>query len=490
MNLFDLTITEAHKGLVGKAFSASELLQSSLSRIDAVEPTLHAFLSLHREVAIQHAKTVDEKIAKGHDIHVLEGIPAAIKDNILIQGTITTAGSTILKDYRASYTATVIKKLQSHGAVIVGKTNMDDAAMGSSTESSAYGPTHNPWDSSRVPGGSSGGSTAAIAAGEAIYSLGTDTGGSIRQPAALCGVVGFKPTYGQVSRYGAIAMASSLDQIGPITHTVDDAAIVYDAIRGADTYDSTTAHASASIEPTKLSTDLKGIRIGIPKEYFIEGLDSRVEASVRAAAKELESRGATLVEVSLPHTSYALAVYYIIMPAEVCSNIARLDGIRYGYRDKEANDLLSVYTSSRQKGLGAEVRRRVMLGNYVLSTGYADQYYNKAQQVRSLIRRDFDHAFSQVDCILAPTSPSPAFRMGEKTSDPLTMYLADIFTVSANIAGIPAVSLPCGFIEEDGKQLPVGMQLLGKHFDEQTILSVGHAYQQITDWHTRRPDIV
>ena len=489
MNLYDLTIVEAHKGLTEKTFSASELLQSSLGRIDALEPTLHAFLSLHSETAIEHAKAVDEKIAKGHDIRVLEGIPAAIKDNILIQSTVATAASKILEHYRSSYSATVIKKLESQGATVVGKTNLDEFAMGSSTENSAYGPSKNPWDSQRVPGGSSGGSAVSVASGEATYALGTDTGGSIRQPAALCGVVGLKPTYGQVSRYGAIAMASSLDQIGPITRTVEDAAIVYDAIRGADTYDSTTAHATPILEPTKLHTDLKGVRIGIPKEYFIEGIDPRVEASVRAAAKEFESNGAVLVDISLPHSSYALAVYYIIMPAEVCSNMSRYDGIRYGARDKEAKDLWKTYTSSREKGLGAEVRRRVMLGTYVLSAGYADQYYNQAQQVRSLIRRDFDHAFSKVDCILTPTSPSPAFKFGEKTDDPLTMYLEDIFTVSANIAGVPALALPCGFVEEGGKQLPVGMQLFGKHFDEASILSVGHAYQQFTDWHTRRPII-
>ncbi|MDP2656457.1 MAG: Asp-tRNA(Asn)/Glu-tRNA(Gln) amidotransferase subunit GatA [bacterium] len=483
------TISEIQQGYKDKEFSCTEIVEESFATIDVHDDTLHAFLSLHQDTALEHAKNVDEKISKGHPLHPMEGIPGAIKDNILIQGTITTAGSKILENYKASYSATVMKKLAEHGAIIIGKTNLDEFAMGSSTENSAYGPSKNPWDTARVPGGSSGGSAVAVASGEAVFALGTDTGGSIRQPAGLCGVVGLKPTYGQVSRYGAIAMASSLDQIGSFARTVQDATIVYDAIRGSDTYDSTTAHAGPVIEPTKLSHDVKGLRIGIPKEFFIDGLDPRVEKAIREASQTLKSAGATIVEVSLPHAPYALAVYYIIMPAEVCANISRYDGIRYGYRDTSAKDLWNTYLSSRETGLGAEVRRRIMLGTYVLSSGYADQYYNQAQLVRSMIRKDYSQAFQDVDCMIAPTSPTPAFKFGEKTDDPLSMYLADIFTVSANIAGIPAVSLPCGFAQEDGQQLPIGMQIFGKHFDEQTILSVGYAYQTLTDWHTRHPDI-
>ncbi|MEK7649255.1 MAG: Asp-tRNA(Asn)/Glu-tRNA(Gln) amidotransferase subunit GatA [Patescibacteria group bacterium] len=488
MALNTFTIREAHDALVAKKCSSVELTQECLDRITSVDGDIQAFLTVLGERALVQAAHVDKKIAHGGDLGILEGIPCALKDNMMVQGERTTAGSKILDAYHASYSATVVDLLEKEGSVLLGKTNMDEYAMGSSTENSGYWVTRNPWDTTRVPGGSSGGSAAALAADECIFSLGSDTGGSIRQPASLCGVTGLKPTYGSVSRYGLIAMASSLDQIGPFGKTVEDASIIFDAIKGSDTRDSSSAQAPSRATRTHsaLHTSIEGMKIGVPKEYFIDGIDDAVALNVGNALKDLERLGAILVDISLPHTQYALSTYYVIMPAEVSANLARFDGIRYGYSSPDALTLSDVYTQSRTKGLGREVRRRIMLGSYVLASGYYDAYYKQAQKVRELVRRDFDTALLDVDCIVCPTSPIPAFPIGEKASDPLAMYLADIFTVSANIAGVPALSVPCGFAAKDGKDLPVGLQILGKHFDEETILRVGHQYQQATDWHLRK----
>ncbi len=487
MSLNAFTIREAHDALVSKKCSSLELTQECLDRIASVDPSIQAFLTVFSERSLAQASSVDKKIAHGSEIGVLEGIPCALKDNMMVQGERTTAGSKMLDTYRASYNATVVELLESEGSVVVGKTNLDEYAMGSSTENSGYWVTRNPWDTTRVSGGSSGGSAASIAADECIFSLGSDTGGSIRQPASLCGVTGLKPTYGAVSRYGLIAMASSLDQIGPFAKTVEDASIIFDAIKGSDRHDSSSANAPSRAQRThsSLHQSIKGMKIGVPKEYFIDGMDDGVALAVREALKDFERLGAKLVDISLPHTQYALATYYVIMPAEVSANLARFDGIRYGY-SCDALTLPEVYMKSRSQGLGPEVRRRIMLGSYVLAAGYYDAYYKQAQKVRELVRRDFDEAFLGVDCIVSPTSPIPAFPIGEKSSDPLTMYLADVFTVSANIAGIPALSVPCGFTRKGDKDLPVGLQIFGKHFDEETILRAGHHYQQATDWHTRK----
>lgn len=486
MYLNRLTIVEAHDGLVKKDFSCIELTQDCLSHTEKVDGELHAFIDVHADQALKSAEAIDKKIAQGQELGLLEGIPVGIKDNMLVAGTITTAGSKMLEKYVASYDATVIEKLKTAGAVIFGKTNMDDAAMGSSTESSFFGPTKNPWDSARVPGGSSGGSAVAVAADECIYSLGSDTGGSIRQPAGFCGVVGLKPTYGAVSRYGLIAMSSSLDQIGPMTKKVEDAAIVFDCIKGSDAHDSSSAFSQTAEVRSSIRQPIAGMKIGIPKEYFIEGLDPRIEKKIRDACDVLRDAGAEIVDISLPHTTYALAVYYIVMPAEVSANLSRLDGMRYGHRAKDTQDLIETYCRSREEGLGPEVRRRIMLGSYVLAAGYYDAYYKKAQAVRQLVRRDFDNAFRTVDCIITPTSPTTAFSIGEKISDPLTLYLEDILTVSANIAGIPGLVVPAGFVEEGDAKLPVGLQLLGRHFDEATILRVGHTYESSTEWHKQK----
>lgn len=487
MSLEHFTLSQAHQGLVEKKFSASELTKEYVLRAQKNEKDHHAFISFTDDYALEAAKVTDEKIARGEKIGMLEGIPVAVKDNMMMAGIQTTAGSKMLENYSAAYDATIVKKLKEQGAAIMGKTNMDEFAMGTTTEHSAFGPTRNPWDTSRVPGGSSGGSAAAVAADSCIYALGSDTGGSIRQPAGLCGVTGLKPTYGTVSRYGLIAMASSLDQIGPLAKSAEDAAFIFDAIKGPDTYDSSSAH--ASLEPTypHLKKSIAGMKIGLPKEYFIEGMDKRIEKIIQDACTVLREAGAELIDVELPHAPYALSVYYVICPAEVSANMSRFDGIRYGYSEQGVDDLGAVYRKSRGHGLGEEVRRRIMLGTYVLAAGYYDAYYKQAQKVRMCVRRDFDEVFRKVDCLITPTSPSPAFRLGEKTNDPLAMYLEDIFTVSANIAGVPGLVVPAGFVQEDGKSLPVGMQLLGRHFDEATLLRVGHQYQQITDWHLKNP---
>ncbi len=488
-NLCSLTIRESHEGLVSKKFSARELVDNTYERILSIEQAVHAFLTLTQEHAYARADLVDKKIAHGADLGMLEGIPFALKDNMMTRGIRTTAGSRILNSYTAVYDATVMQRLCKNNAVLVGKTNLDEFAMGSSTENSAYGPTKNPHDVSRVPGGSSGGSAAAVASDECVFALGSDTGGSIRQPASLCGIVGLKSTYGSVSRYGLIAMASSLDQIGPLAKTVEDASIVFDAIKGPDQFDSSSALAQTEPLTPHLDASIKGIRIGVPKEYFIDGMDADVERAVRDAIKHLESLGATCVPIELPMSKYALAVYYVLQPAEASANLARFDGMRYGYRSKDAKDLTDVYKKSRGTGLGQEVRRRIMLGTYVLAAGYYDAYYKKAQAVRVSVRRDFDNAFRLCDCIVTPASPTLPFKLTERLSDPLTMYLSDIFTVSANIAGIPGIVVPCGFSEREGKSLPIGLQILGKHFDEQTILRVGHHYEQSTEWHKKKPVI-
>ncbi len=486
MNLNELTITESLEGLRGKKFSATELLESCLTNIHARDLKINAFLELWENDARAAAAEVDKKIARDEDAGLLGGIPIALKDNLLLQGKEVTAGSKILKGHISAYTGTAVERLQKAGAIFVGRTNMDEFAMGSSTENSAFGPTRNPWDTDRVPGGSSGGSAAAVAADMCIAAIGSDTGGSIRQPASLCGIVGLKPTYGRVSRYGLMAMASSLDQIGPFAKTVGDAARILSVIENDDPRDSTSVVLNETTVPELIPHDIKGMKIGVPKEYFISGMDPDVERATRDAIKKLQELGAVIKEVSLPHTEYGLAVYYLLMPSEVSANLARFDGVRFGHR-APAKKMLDLYTQSRGEGFGNEVRRRIMLGTYALSSGYYDAYYKKAQKVRTLIAHDFKEVFKDVDCIVTPTSPTVAFKVGEKFGDPLTMYLADIFTVSVNIAGVPGISVPCGFAKKDGKKLPIGLQFIGRHFGEETILRAAHVYEQATEWHTVSP---
>ncbi|TSC95577.1 MAG: aspartyl-tRNA(Asn)/glutamyl-tRNA (Gln) amidotransferase subunit A [Parcubacteria group bacterium Athens1014_10] len=474
MMLNKLTIKQAHQGLIDKKFSSLELTEDCLSEIKKRNKKINAFISIDSDLALEKAKEADKKIGQGVEIGVLEGIPLAIKDNILIEGIKTTAGSKILENYIAPYDATVIKKLKNAGAIFLGKTNMDEFAMGSSTENSYFGPTKNPRDLERVPGGSSGGSAAAVAANFCLGALGSDTGGSIRQPASFCGIVGFKPTYGCVSRYGLMAMASSLDQIGPLTKNVEDAEILFHEIKGRDGKDSTSIELNSKLE-IKNKFKVQGIKIGIPKEYFIKGMDKEVEETLKKAIKKFENLGAKIEKVSLPHTDYALACYYIIMPSEVSSNLARYDGIKYGYSAKEKiKDLLDVYLRSREKGFGDEARRRIMLGTYSLSSGYYEAYYLQAQKIRALIKKDFVQVFNKVDCLIAPTSPTIAFKIGEKIDDPLKMYLSDIFTISANLAGLPAISLPCGLVNN----LPAGLQIIGNQFEDEKVLAIADIYER------------
>jgi len=468
MKLQGLTVSQAHQGLLKKEFSSVELCQSYLDRIKEKNEEIFAFLSINEETAIKQAKEVDDIINKGNDLPLLAGIPCAVKDNIMVEGLKCTAASKILENYIAPYQATVIKKLRKEKAVILGKTNLDEFAMGASGENSAFGPTKNPCDSSRVTGGSSSGSAAAVAADMAVFALGSDTAGSIRYPASFCGIVGLKPTYGAVSRFGLIAMASSLDQIGPLTKNIDDCQIVFEAIRGKDGMDSTSVDMRVKSQGMKI----KDLKIGVPKEYFIKGVDKEVERIIREAIKRYEAMGAKIMEVSLPHTDYAIATYYIIMPCEISANLARYDGIKYGYQNKEAGDLMQVYLKSRGKGLGDEVRRRIILGTYALSSGYYDAYYLKAQKVRTLIRQDFEKVFEKVDVLMTPVSPITAFKLGEKIEDPLQMYLCDIFTGPISLAGLPAISLPVGKIGE----LPVGLQIIGKPFEEDKILEISKLY--------------
>jgi len=481
-----LTVHDAHKKLVEKSFSSLELTQSLYQWIKKVDCKVGAYLTLTEEKAYEQAQRADERIAKGEGVDELTGIPIALKDILCTKSAETTCASKILEHFRPPYDATVVRSLRDRGAVFLGKVNMDEFAMGSSTENSGFGITRNPWDFSRIPGGSSGGSAAAVAADECIASLGSDTGGSVRQPAACCGVVGMKPTYGRVSRFGLVAFASSLDQIGPITKDVTDCALLMNAINGHDPNDSTSVDVEVPNYKRSLVNDVRGMRLGIPKEYFVEGMDRDVERAVWEAIKLLEKGGASIKEVSLPHTEYAVATYYIICTAEASSNLARYDGVKYGHRAGGYDGLIDMYAKTRAEGFGPEVKRRVMLGTYVLSAGYYDAYYRKAQQVRTLIKGDFDRAFEEYDALITPTSPTPAFLIGEKVKDPLQMYLSDIFTIPVNLAGIPAISIPCGFSCEG---LPIGLQIIGKHFDEEKILRVAYTYEQRTDWHLKRPQL-
>ncbi len=486
MELHWLTIHQLSDMLMRKKVSSLEVTQAFIERIEKIEDPIHAYLTVMKEEALQQAKRADEIIAKGKDSSELVGIPLAIKDILCMQGARTTCGSRILANYFPAYDATVIQRLRGQETVFLGKTNMDEFAMGSSTENSYFGPTRNPWDLDRVAGGSSGGSAAAVAAGECTGALGSDTGGSIRQPAALCGIVGLKPTYGRVSRYGLVAFASSLDQIGPITRDVEDCAILMNAICGLDPRDSTSVDVEVPDFKQALIRDVKGMRVGIPKEYFIEGMEADVEKTVQNSIGLFEKWGAKCREISLPHTDYALAAYYIICTAEASSNLARYDGIRYGYRAADYKGVVDMYRKTRTEGFGAEVKRRIMLGTYALSAGYYEAYYKKATQVRRLVKEDFEKAFEDTDVILTPTSPTPAFRIGEKTDDPLQMYLMDVFTIPVNMAGIPGISIPCGF---NRLGLPIGLQFLGRHFDEATIIRAAYTFEQNTDFHLEKPPI-
>ena len=480
------TITQARELLNSKKLSSVQLTEAVFARIDAVEDKVKAFTHLMREKAIEQAKAADVRISKGEEQPLL-GVPIALKDLICTQGSRTTCASKILDQFVAPYNATVVNRLNAAGAVIVGKTNMDEFAMGSSNENSSHHATMNPWALDRVPGGSSGGSAAAVAAHECIAALGSDTGGSIRQPAGFCGVTGLKPTYGRVSRFGLVAFASSLDQIGPITKSVADAATLMNVIGGKDGQDSTSADVPLPDFTQALHQDIKGMKLGIPKEYFTGGMQPEVEKSVQEGIRTLESLGMQTVEVSLPHLDYAVAAYYIIACAEASTNLSRYDGVKYGYRSPKSDNLVNMYENTREEGFGEEVKRRIILGTFVLSSGYYDAYYLKGQQVRTLIKQDFENALEKCDVIAAPVTPYPAFKLGEKLDDPLQMYLADIYTISANLSGIPAMSIPCGFVGEEN--LPIGLQLMGKHFDEANLITVGHKFQQATDFHTQQPPL-
>ena len=477
-----LTIADLQSRLRRKEVSPREVIESLRARIENVEPKIDAYLSIDFDAALKEAETANVDLPLG-------GVPLAIKDIINVKGQPCTCGSKILANFRSPYDATVIQKLRAAGAIPLGKTNMDEFAMGSSTENSSVKVTRNPWDLSRVPGGSSGGSAAAVAADAAFGGLGTDTGGSIRQPASLCGIVGVKPSYGRVSRFGVTAFASSLDQVGPLTKTVRDSALIMNAMAGHAPLDSTSLPDPVPDYTKNLGRDLKGMRLGLPKEYMIEGIDPQVKSAVDAALKQLQSLGAEIVDVSLPHTDYGIAVYYFLATAEASANLARFDGVRYGYRAKDPKDLLDHYGRTRGEGFGQEVKRRIILGTYVLSSGYYDAYYVCAQKVRELIRQDFVKAFEKVDAIVSPTSPVPAFKLGERTADPLAMYLADIFTNTGNLAGICGISVPCGMAKVNGSQLPIGLQILGKALDEARIFQIAHAYEQSTNWHKARPKL-
>jgi aspartyl-tRNA(Asn)/glutamyl-tRNA(Gln) amidotransferase subunit A len=484
-DLASLSISEIRTGLDTKTFSCVELTQACIDKADRLNG-LNCFTQLSAESALKDAENADSLLARGERSELL-GVPLGIKDVICTKGTYTTAGSNILKNFKAPYDATVVRRLKTAGAISIGKLNMDEFAMGSSNESSAFGPVRNPWNPEYVPGGSSGGSAAAVAARICPATLGTDTGGSIRQPAAFCGIVGLKPTYGRVSRYGVIAYASSLDQVGAFAANVRDCALVTKAICGVDVNDATSVDKEVLDFDKVLGTDIKGLRIGIPKEYFVAGLDADVSDALKKAISVLESLGAVPVEISLPHTEAAVSVYYILAPAEASSNLARYDGIRYGHRAAGSMDLKDLYSKSRSEGFGREVQRRILVGTYVLSAGYFDAYYLKAQKVRTLIAKDFQDAFAQhCDLIVAPTAPTAAFKIGEKFSDPMQMYLNDIFTIPVNLAGLPGMSVPCGF---NSKGLPIGLQLIGKPWDEATLFKVGSAYECATEWHTRRPEM-
>lgn len=485
MELINKTIHELQALLRQGETTSVELTQAFLDRIAATDDQINAFITVCQEDALAAAAEADRRLGAG-EADVLTGIPVALKDIFLTAGVRTTCASKILDNFIAPYDGTAVARLKERGAVIVGKLNMDEFAMGSSNENSAFGSVKNPWNRATVPGGSSGGSAAAVAARQAVATLGTDTGGSIRQPAAHCGVVGLKPTYGRVSRYGVIAYASSLDQVGPVTRDVEDCAILLEAVAGYDPADSTSVDRPVPAYRNHLQEGVTGLKIGLPREYFIEGLDPEVKTAMDAAIATYRELGAEFVEVSLPHTDYAVACYYLIATAEASSNLARYDGVRFGSRVDAGRGLIGMYEQTRAAGFGAEVKRRIMLGTYALSSGYYDAYYLKAQKVRTLIRQDFLDAFEQVDVLLTPVAPTPAFRLGEKVSDPLQMYLSDIFTIPVNLAGTCALSLPCGFSEEG---LPIGLQLIGRPFEEETLLRTGYAFEQATDWHTRTADI-
>ena len=485
MSLHKLSLCELQKKFTAGEVTAVEIVRAYFLRIGQVEPKVRAYVTQTKEAALQQAADLDARLKGWRKTSPLTGMPLAIKDNLCTDGLPTTCASRMLQHFVPPYDATVVAKLRAQHYILLGKTNLDEFAMGSSTEHSAFGPSRNPWNLHCVPGGSSGGSAAAVAADECVAALGSDTGGSIRQPAAFCGVVGLKPTYGRVSRYGLVAFASSLDQVGPITKNVYDAALLLGAIAGHDPMDSTSADVPVPDYSKALrKKDLKKLTVGVPVEFFAEGLDSQVEEAVRAAIGELKNLGGTIKEIHLPRTDAAVAVYYVIATAEASSNLARYDGVKFGLRAKETKDLLDLYTKTRQEGFGPEVKRRIMLGTYALSSGYYDAYYGKAQAVRTLICQDFRDAFKDVDLIVAPVTPTPAFRLGEKSEDPLQMYLSDIYTISVNLAGLPAISVPCG-ISTSG--LPIGLQFIGRAFEEETLLRAAHAYEQSTQWHMKKP---
>jgi len=483
--VYRLTIHELHERLKSKEVTSQEVVKLLLERIQKVDPQLKAYLTVARQEAMEQAREADNRIATG-EMTSLTGIPLAIKDNMCTQGIKTTCASKILENFIPPYDATVVKQLKEKGGIILGKTNMDEFAMGSSTENSRFITTRNPWNLDAIPGGSSGGSAAAVAADACIAALGSDTGGSIRQPAACCGVVGMKPTYGRISRYGLVAFGSSLDQIGPITKDVEDCAILLNAIAGPDPLDSTSIDLPIPDYRKALVKDIKGWVLGIPREFFVEGMDPEVEERVTAAIRTLEGLGAKVKEISLPHTGYAVATYYVICTAEASSNLARYDGVKYGFRAPGTKELMAMYLETRCQGFGQEVKRRIMLGTYVLSSGYYDAYYRKAAQVRTLIKADFEKAFQECDVIVTPTAPTPAFRLGEKVQDPLQMYLSDIFTISVNLAGVPAISIPCGFSTGG---LPIGLQIIGRSCEEERIIQTAYAFEQHTDHHTKRPEL-
>ncbi|MBS2967563.1 Asp-tRNA(Asn)/Glu-tRNA(Gln) amidotransferase subunit GatA [Metabacillus sp. KIGAM252] len=485
MSLFDHKISELKQRLHKKDITVTDLVDESYKRINEVEDKVQAFMTLDEERARSYAKQLDEAVGTRDEFGLLFGMPIGVKDNIVTKDLRTTCSSKILENFMPIYDATVVQKLQQAESVTIGKLNMDEFAMGSSTENSGFKPTRNPWNLETVPGGSSGGSAASVAAGEVPFSLGSDTGGSIRQPAAYCGVVGLKPTYGRVSRYGLVAFASSLDQIGPITRTVEDNAYLLQAIAGGDQMDTTSANVDVPDYVSSLTGDIKGLKIAVPKEYLGEGVSEEAKNSVLEALKVLEAQGATWEEVSLPHSKYALATYYLLASSEASSNLSRFDGIRYGYRTDNAENLIDLYKQTRAEGFGNEVKRRIMLGTFALSSGYYDAYYKKAQKVRTLIKKDFEDVFEKYDVIVGPTTPTPAFKIGEKTDDPLTMYANDILTIPVNLAGVPGISVPCGF----SNGLPLGLQIIGKHFDESTIYRVAHVFEQATDHHKAKPEL-
>ena len=486
LKLLEITALQLKEKLISKEIRASELVNELFVRIKSVEPSIQSYISTCEEEALKEAAEIDRKIINGKKVGLLAGVPIAIKDNICTKHIHTTCASKILKNFIPPYDAYVVKRLKEEDAIIIGKTNLDEFAMGSSTENSGYKITRNPWDTERVPGGSSGGSAAAVAAGLAYMALGSDTGGSVRQPAALCGIVGLKPTYGRVSRYGLVAFGSSLDQIGTLTKDVRDAAILLQVIAGKDSYDSTSVQIPVPDYINGIDASIQGVKIGIPKEYFTNGINKDVLDSVKNALKVYERLGAKIVDISLPHTEYAVAVYYIVANAEASSNLARYDGVKYGYRTNDVRGIIDMYSRTRSEGFGNEVKRRIMLGNYALSSGYYDAYYLKASKVRNLIKNDFDAAFEKIDCIVCPTSPVPAFKIGERANNPLEMYLSDICTIPANLAGIPGISIPCGFSKEG---LPIGMQILTRHFEEKKLLQIAYAFERETDFHRKKPKL-